>query len=61
MDLAKLYTFFIIMRIGCVQSMNLPQELDKNSTVEISLLDKQQVPLAALFDTTKLNQVLKDR
>ncbi|XP_063397318.1 cerebellin-1-like [Mytilus trossulus] len=60
MDQAKLFSFFIIMLIGCVQPMNLPQEPDKKSTVEVSLLDTQQVPLVDLFDTTKLNQVLKD-
>lgn len=30
-----------------------------NSTSEIPLLDNQNMPLVALFDTTKLNQVLK--
>ncbi|CAG2244950.1 C1QL [Mytilus edulis] len=48
------------MLISCVQSINGSQDPDKNSTVEVSLLDNQQMPLVALFDTTKLNQVLKD-
>lgn len=30
-----------------------------NSSAEIPLLDNQNMPLVALFDTTKLNQVLK--
>ncbi|XP_052072337.1 collagen alpha-2(VIII) chain-like isoform X2 [Mytilus californianus] len=60
MDQAKLHPFFIIMLMSCVQSMIWSQEPDKNSSIEVSLLDNQQMPLVALFDTTKLNQVLKD-
>ncbi|CAC5406968.1 C1QL [Mytilus coruscus] len=60
MDQAKLHPLFIIMLMSCVQLMIWSQEPDKTPTVEVSLLDNQQMPLVALFDTTKLNQVLKD-
>ncbi|XP_071180298.1 cerebellin-1-like [Mytilus edulis] len=60
MNQTKLHPFLIIMLISCVPSTNGSQDPDKNSTVEVSLLDNQQMPLIALFDTTKLNQVLKD-
>ncbi|XP_071180303.1 complement C1q-like protein 4 [Mytilus edulis] len=60
MDKAKLHLSFMIILISGVQSIIWSQEFDINSTVEVSLLDNQQMPLVALFDTTKLNHVLKD-
>ncbi|VDI31542.1 Hypothetical predicted protein [Mytilus galloprovincialis] len=60
MDQTKLHPLLIIILISCVQSIIWSQESDTNSTVEVSLLDNQQMPLVALFDTTKLNHVLKD-
>ncbi|CAC5406969.1 C1QL [Mytilus coruscus] len=47
------------MLMSCVQSIT-SQETRQNSTVEVPLLDNQQMPLVVLFDTTQLNQVLKN-
>lgn len=59
MEQRKLHLILIFMLMSCVQSM-ASQETRQNSTVEVPLLNNQQMPLIALFDTTKLNQVLKD-
>ncbi|XP_052072338.1 complement C1q tumor necrosis factor-related protein 4-like isoform X3 [Mytilus californianus] len=59
MEQRKLHFIFIFMLMSCVQSIT-SQETRQNSTIEVPLLDNQRMPLVVLFDTTQLNQVLKD-
>ena len=50
--LLLIFVITITMKDGKGQKPN-------NSSAEIPLLDNQNMPLVALFDTTKLNEVLR--